>query len=381
MIAEVVQHDDLSVSLLKQIDWNFSQSAKGQTIHSIHPYPAKFIPEIPSAVIDTLKPSKQSLILDPFCGSGVSLIAAQQRGYQAIGVDLNPIACLLSQVKTQPVDVYALAECADSVIRQAKVLASYQIPTIPNLNHWFNPSSQLGLTRLTTVIQTVADETLRNALLLSCSSIIVKVSNQDSDTRYAAIEKDVNEWTVYDLFYKAVKRLIHTKSRQDYLGKANVSVLNNNILTIDPESIGKQVGLVVTSPPYPNAYEYWLYHKYRMWWLGYDPVSVKEQEIGARAHFFKKNHHTGEDFLDQMNQLFYLLDAVMLPGAFAVFVVGRSIIHGVEYANEEFIARAATNHNFTHRTTVIRTMDNSRKSFNLTHARIKSEYVVVLQHN
>ena len=48
MVVKEVQHDDLSVSLLKQIDWDFNQSAKSKTIHSIHPYPAKFISEIPS---------------------------------------------------------------------------------------------------------------------------------------------------------------------------------------------------------------------------------------------------------------------------------------------------------------------------------------------
>lgn len=380
MVTEDLQYDELVVRSLRQIDWDFAQSAKGKTIHSIHPYPAKFIPEIPLAVIDTIKPDKASVILDPFCGSGVSLVAAQQRGYEAVGIDLNPIACLLSWVKTQSIDVFALAEQSDQLICQAKSLINYHIPAIPNLNHWFNPAAQVGLTRLTTVIQGIADKSLRNALLLACSSIIVKVSNQDSDTRYAAVENQIEEPAVYDLFDKAVKQLIYAKSRQDYLGGPEVCVLNNNILTIDPALIGQRVGLVVTSPPYPNAYEYWLYHKYRMWWLGFDPLSVKEQEIGARAHFFKKNHHTGDDFLSQMNQLFSMLDTVMLPGAFAVFIVGRSIIHGVEYANEESIAKAAVSHGFSHKTTIVRTMNSSRKSFNLSHARIKSEYVVVVQH-
>ena len=43
----------------------------------------------------------------------------------------------------------------------------------------------------------------------------------------------------------------------------------------------------MTSPPYPNAYEYWLYHKYRMYWLGMDPIAVRQQEIGARPHYFR----------------------------------------------------------------------------------------------
>jgi len=387
MSGEDASHDidkgnlEGKLKTLHQINWDFNESAKGKTIHSIHPYPAKFIPEIPLAVIETLKPDRQGVILDPFCGSGVSLVAAQQCGYDAIGIDLNPIACLLSRVKTRSIDVFSLATCADEVISRAKSLLPYCIPDIPNLNHWFNKNAQIGLTRLTTIIRAIEDETLREALLIACSSIIVKVSNQDSDTRYAAVAKAVEEQTVYDLFYKAVRQLIHAKSRQNYLTKNKVTVLNSNVLAVQPETFERRVGLVVTSPPYPNAYEYWLYHKYRMWWLGFDPLAVKEHEIGARSHFFKKNHHTGDDFLHQMSQLFSLLDQVMLPDAFAVFVVGRSIIHGIEYANEELIARAATTHNFTHRTTIVRAMKSSRKSFNLAHARIKSEYIVVVQHH
>lgn len=111
--------------------------------------------------------------------------------------------------------------------------------------------------------------------------------------------------------------------------------------------IGRPIGLVVTSPPYPNAYEYWLYHKYRMWWLGYDPLKVKADEIGARAHFFKKNHHTAEDFARQMRQTLELLGNVLVKGGFASFVVGRSKIYGKIYDNSEIITDEAATLGFT----------------------------------
>jgi site-specific DNA-methyltransferase (cytosine-N4-specific) len=59
--------------------------------------------------------------------------------------------------------------------------------------------------------------------------------------------------------------------------------------------------------PYPNAYEYWLYHKYRMFWLGMDPLKVRAKEIGARPHFFRKNGATMHDFERQMTLVFRLL--------------------------------------------------------------------------
>ncbi|EJR2729351.1 site-specific DNA-methyltransferase, partial [Salmonella enterica subsp. enterica] len=84
---------------LKSLDWDFSESNNKDGLHSIHPYPAKFIPEIPEQLIRELKP-KKGVILDPFCGSGTTMSVSQKMGYESIGIDLNPIACLISRVKT-----------------------------------------------------------------------------------------------------------------------------------------------------------------------------------------------------------------------------------------------------------------------------------------
>src|SRR5207247_8794998 len=120
-----------------------------------------------------------------------------------------------------------------------------------------------------------------------------------------------------------------------------VRVITKDLLAVEPDEVGTDIGLVVTSPPYPNAYEYWLYHKYRMYWLGMDPIAVREAEIGARPHYFKKNHQTEADFERQMSHCFRLLSQVMRIDAFACFVVGRSIIHGREIDNEALLERAA----------------------------------------
>jgi len=119
------------------------------------------------------------------------------------------------------------------------------------------------------------------------------------------------------------------------LDEAPATVINNNIFDVQPSDIPGDVGLVVTSPPYPNAYEYWLYHKYRMWWLGYDPLAVKSSEIGARAHFFSGRRREKEDFHAQMSGVFKLLAEVMRGGAHCCFVMGDSKIYGQIVDNAE----------------------------------------------
>lgn len=78
-----------------------------------------------------------------------------------------------------------------------------------------------------------------------------------------------------------------------------------------------------------------------------------------------------------MGQCFKLLSQVMRPGAFASFVVGRSIIHGREIDNEALLTRAAEPHGFRKAASVQRHIPANRKSFNLSHGAINREGIIV----
>lgn len=361
---------------LRAIDWDFSDS-KDNGVHNLHPYPAKFIAAIPRELIQALGVAPGTAVLDPFCGAGTTLVVAQELGFPSVGIDINPIACLISRVKTTPLPKTGITSTALRLTQVAN-LSDAAIPPIPNLAHWFKDGVSASLAALLNQIDQVADEALREHLRLALSSIIVRVSNQDSDTRYAAVEKSGGGRSVREQFLAACMRLEESKSRHQ-TSAAPARVLERDILTVTPGIIGCNISLVVTSPPYPNAYEYWLYHKYRMWWLGYDPLAVKQQEIGARAHYFRKKHATFEEFRSQMGTILHLLSDVLIPGGYACFVVGRSRIHGVDYDNAAMIANEAASLGFAVLGRFSRVIQATRKSFNLSHARIKTEEVLVLR--
>lgn len=214
--------------------------------------------------------------------------------------------------------------------------------------------------------------------MLALSSILVRVSNQESDTRYAAVKKSVTADDVYIYFLSAVSKLDKALKSRQY-PTVTARVLQADILSVSPTDIREPVGIVVTSPPYPNAYEYWLYHKYRMWWLGFDPIEVKKLEIGARAHFFKRNHHTEHDFRRQMSSTFALIDQVLVPSGYVCMVVGRSKIHGRIIDNAEIVADCAESLRMRSIFRSERSIAEHRKSFNLSHANIKTESVLVFQ--
>lgn len=360
---------------LDAIDWNFSNSSTSDSLHNGHPYPAKFIPEIPRHLLEILQIPKDSIVFDPFCGSGTTLIEAQRAGYESCGVDLNPIACLISRVKTNPLP-QGLLEAAEFCVNQAKTKKSFAIPPIPALDHWFEPEIQHAISKLIHPILSINEPALRDALRLCLSSIIVRVSNQESDTRYAAISKNITAEDTYRFFFNSVNKLSQSLPLEiDSI--PNCKIINKDIFEVSKHDINAQIGLVITSPPYPNAYEYWLYHKYRMWWLGFDPLLVKEKEIGARAHFFKKNPPTKEDFAEQMRKVLLLITSNLVKRGHVCFVIGRSKVHGEIIDNSSIIVSEALRIGLSLIFNQERTLAASRKSFNLSHASIKSENLLV----
>ena len=83
------------------IDFDFSGSDTTYLTHSLHPYPAKFPPQLPRIVLKKYG-SAGMTVLDPFCGSGTTLVEARLLGFNAVGVDVNGLSTLLSKVKATP---------------------------------------------------------------------------------------------------------------------------------------------------------------------------------------------------------------------------------------------------------------------------------------
>jgi DNA modification methylase len=363
--------------LLASVSWDFADASARASIHSMHPYPARFIPEIPHALIRLFPPPSGTSVLDPFCGSGTTLVEAQDTGIESIGIDLHPLASLISRVKTRPPTGNVLIE--GHHVEVAARRTPTEVPEIPRLDHWFQPEVQEALAAIAAQVGAVPDQTLRDALSVALARIIVRVSNQESDTRYAAVMKEVSGETVFAEFAKSVQFVSATLSaRFDGMfgPRSAVRVINADIRDVLPGELPR-VGLVVTSPPYPNAYEYWLYHKYRMYWLGMDPIAVRRSEIGARPHYFRKNPQMEFDFELAMQSTFGLIAEVLVEGGVACFLVGNSIIHGEEVDNLALLERAAKTRGLVLLGVTTRRINPNRKAFNKAIGRIQHEALAV----
>ena len=253
------QTDDI-FSQLGSVAWDFSEARTNTGPHRIHPYPARFIPQIPGALIDLFHPGDGSPVLDPFCGSGTTLVEAVRRDIPAVGIDLHPLATLIAKVKTTPLH-YSLSHLASGVCQRAYAnieRGDVRIPSIPHLDHWFQKDIQLSLAALVPEIESLTDADAADALKVALSSIIVRVSNQESDTRYAAIKKNLSQEDVWKGFLRAAETIsiaIENVGGNLFRKDPRVKIITKDIMRVEPADIAKDVGLVITSPPYPNAYE------------------------------------------------------------------------------------------------------------------------------
>lgn len=378
--ADAPQLLDAAVArAFREACWDFTASRGGR---ELHPYPARFISEIPAQALDLLE--VDGPIIDPFCGSGTTLAEARRRGLPAVGVDLNPIGCLISKVRTQRWqrrDAKRGLDHARLLWERATIGADVAglVDQIPRIDHWFERSAQEALAGAVAYLSEVEPE-WRDRIAVAISSSVVRLSRQESDTRYAAIDKRTTSAQAATELSQAVVRVCDwlATNTMDYR-PTQVEVLCQDSRDLSNLPAG-HFAAAVFSPPYPNAYEYWLYHKYRMYWLGFDPISVRSLELGARPHYCKPNGLTEDDFALQMSDVFAGLSRCMQRPASAVVVVGDSIIGGRWIDNRQVLAEAATNQGFALEAQTTRAIRRRRSSFNSAHGRGReSEHVLLFR--
>lgn len=399
MPGEPALTDDTPRNLtdLERVDWTFSDAETTYLTHGLHPYPAKFIPQLPHALIQALSAPGET-VGDIFCGSGTTLAESLLLDRHTIGIDANPLACLISEAKTTRLadgDEEALSDLAMRAQGLAGVLSLREEGTLfgaepfisqaprPNneaIAFWFEPFVVEELAEMLAWCRALPSDTSRKVALTAFSSIVVTVSRQDSDTRYVRREKNISPGEPLRRFARAVKDALRsvaafTSETDPHL---TCRVYNTSLLA-QPDI--DQLDLMVCSPPYPNAYSYHLYHMTRMIWLDMDQPRFKREEIGSHRKYSNKgpNGATAETFRTEMTTIFSWLYDHLRNDGYACFVVGDSTIRGEKVNNADLIAEAARACGFQEASRFHRRMVDTKKAFNPAIGKIKGEHILILQ--
>jgi len=258
------------------------------------------IPHIPGYYINKYT-RKNDLILDPFCGSGTTLLEARLLGRNAIGLDINPLAVLISDVKSNTLDIAELSQVKQSLENTLQMGEEQNpIPSFPNVDYWFCEKAKKELALIKHALDGLCtqDRQIKKFLQVCFSAIIRKSSF--ADPRMAktyrskfVVEKIRKGWnpTPLMLFRDMLESNFERMKdfcQLDGIGKNSAIALHGDAKEM--EAILRRRGIsevdfILTSPPYINAQDYFRSYKLEIWWL--ELAGVKEvrklnrQAIGA----------------------------------------------------------------------------------------------------
>ncbi|MBM0652426.1 site-specific DNA-methyltransferase [Capnocytophaga genosp. AHN8471] len=369
------------------IDFNFTNADTTYLTHSLHPYPAKFPPQLPHTIIKNFAPEKAT-ILDPFCGSGTTLVEARLLGHNAIGVDVNALSILLSKVKATPLTsreqtlIKSFLEALSTENQNWKHARSSSIVVkqIEGLDHWFQHNVAQELTHILNLIAQEENQNVSDFLKIVLSSIIVRVSNQESDTRFAAKNKNIPDNFTFEAFLsKAQEYLVRITEYSNKVDNNNTLELYNtdsrNLSMIDENSID----MIITSPPYANTYDYYLYHKFRKRWLDLDVKFAQYNEIGSRREYSSLKKPASQ-WTDDLVKCFKEMYRLLKPNTLAFIVIGDSVIKKELIKIDEVISNFAPNLGFQITNIISSDLAKHSRIFNPSFAqKDKKEHLIILK--
>ena len=261
--------------------------------HGLHAYPARMHYAIARSILAAWA-EPRTRVLDPFCGSGTVLVEARRLGVRACGVDLNPLALRIAEIKcavTSEAQRDRLAELGahvvgaslDRVDRRERVKA----PLSPAERQWYEPHVLLELAGLHAEIGALPAGLERRALEVLFSAIVVKFSRQRAETSERVVQKRIGKKVVTGFFARKLEELLRRWA--ELAAAAPPEGPTPRLVEGDARRLTESLGrwrfdLVLGSPPYGGTYDYAEHHARRYAWLGLSSQALLQGEIGARRN-------------------------------------------------------------------------------------------------
>jgi DNA modification methylase len=318
--------------------------------HPFHTYPARLHPAtarlLVELVVDGAK--KDQPFLDPFCGSGTTLVESRSNGIRTIGSDLNPLAALVARAKTWTAPPrrrtmlreagHSIAGAALAAGKAARRASSDPAPLRkpkgfdPNsrdrrLAAWFAPHVRRELEDLAARIDELAhDDAEMAGVLLAClSAVLYKVSSRTSDTDATWTERRVGRGQAARLFAQRVDLLVAglTDLAKVHAPLPEVHELDiRKLETIVPD--GSACG-IVTSPPYAGTYDYAEHQRLRFDFLALRHREFDTGELGSRRSFEQDPPTARDAWKKALVGFIAKIAATLAPGRRAALVIGDSV--------------------------------------------------------
>ncbi len=333
-----------SISRLSRVDWDFSGSFSESPFSWIHWHPARYASQLPSTIIGVLtRPG--DLIVDPFVGSGTTLVEAQRLGRNSIGIDLHPLSCQIARAKTIDSPARQINGTINAIKHAARVLLDRQLrfeskpvavgkvpPTVQG-RKWYTPRVLNDLASLWTLKSNwrgrkrlIADVAFSAILLNVCRETRHWGYVCDNTEPIGSHSEDVlPQFTaVLSRLAKAYEsrdaEMTRAKARLDVIASADVR--EGDAATVMASLPDRSVDLVLTSPPYFGVCDYIKAQRLTLEWCGIDIEALRQKEIGARS---KRHRRVAlQEYVIEMAQVLSQARRCLKNDGKCVLVIGQS---------------------------------------------------------
>lgn len=320
------------IQVVKELCWSereLPQKERTKHVHSIHQYMGKYVPQLVDYFLERdLKHSR--IILDPFLGSGTTLIQANIHGIPSIGIDISEFNVLLSNVKIQQYDVPLLKKEINDILTKTKTSNENpkRIKKSPKtdseyLNKWYSKDALTSLLIFSNlisnykhqnVLKIILSRAARSSRMAPHYQLDFPKEPQTTDYYCHKHSRTCHPTTNAMIFIKryckdVLQRITDFQTlRTDVYTKSFCA----DSRTFDFSRISDQIDGIITSPPYVGLIDYHEQHRYAYELLGIkdnskNEIGIKKNGNGKQAiEDYKKNitkvfQNIADNVLDQKN--------------------------------------------------------------------------------
>ena len=266
--------------------------------------------------------TKNSVVLDPFSGSGTVLLESAYKNLECYGIELNPAAFYMSRFysfcnKDLNFRLHLIEKLGEII---SKSIEKYsKLPIHLSEIKDYRESYIYFLEYSKELLNIINNEELKILLL----NLLFKVEKFSRLNIIDAFRKAYKDIKTYLLQLPVSKNEI-----KSFLGDArNVNLFFNN-----------KVDLVITSPPYINVFNYHQNHRAIIELLNYKILDIANSEFGSNRKNRGNRYKTVVQYCLDIEEILVSLNKLMKNNAKAIFVIGReSRVRGVSFYNGEIV--------------------------------------------
>ena len=317
-----VTQEELYSGLDLELSWSESalpEHVRTKHVHRLHPYHGKFIPQLVEILLDRYLPSGGH-VLDPFAGSGTTLVQALESGMDATGAELAAFNCLLMRVKTAAYDLDALAAELRDLVERLDTLRTAARPNA-YLRRWYAPTAAKQLlafrdhaqSDILRVILSRAARSARRAAHFDLEAPSEPMTGEYWCHKHRRICRPVESANGFLRRY-ALDTLARIEEFAAVRSDRAARVLHGDSRTIEYDDTFDGV---LTSPPYPGLIDYHEQHRYAYELLGLD--DRRELELGAAEA--GTSRAALESYVDGIARALANAASALAPGAPVLVVV------------------------------------------------------------